>query len=76
MANMTDSGQDTKHRDVRPREVRKGEKLMKKTMDAVCSFLNPFTVETKDQLLILSSGGAASDDVAADVLKAEAVGEH
>ncbi|KAI3389261.1 hypothetical protein SNEBB_009934, partial [Seison nebaliae] len=76
MARMVDSQQDTKHRDVRPAEVRRGEKLVNAIKDAINSFLNPFTVETKDQLLIISSGSAASETVTKDVLKAETIGEQ
>ena len=75
MARMVDSQQDTKHRDVRPTEVKRGEKLVNAAKDAINSFLNPFAIDTKDQLLIISSGSAASETVTKDVLGAEAVGK-
>lgn len=49
---------------------------MKRSIDAVCSFLNPFAVETNDRLLIVSSEGAASDDIAADILNDEFIGQQ
>jgi len=68
------STEGTKHRDVRPAEVLKSEKLVSRTQEAVESFLNPFSVDNKDQLLILSSGAAASEDVQKDVLRSEQTG--
>uniref|UniRef100_UPI00358E53D5 uncharacterized protein n=3 Tax=Myxine glutinosa TaxID=7769 RepID=UPI00358E53D5 len=77
MANMlADSGEGMKHRDVRPTEILRSEKNVVKTCEAIESFLNPFDVETKDKLLILSSGAAASDDVVKDVLAAENLGRR
>ncbi len=37
---MTDNSDGSQHRDVRPRENRKGEWLVKKATDALNSFLN------------------------------------
>ena len=71
---MADSSQSTTHHSVRPTEIKKGERLVMDTTDAINSFLNPFDPEAKDQLLILLSGSAASDDVAKDVLNAEELG--
>jgi hypothetical protein len=49
---------------------------VRKASDAVKSFINPFDVETKDQLVILSSGAAASVDIVNDVLRAENAGRY
>jgi len=76
MARMVASLHDTKHRDVRPTEVRRGEKLVNAAKDAINSFLNPFAIDTKDQLLIISSGSAASETVTKDVLEAEAIAKQ
>lgn len=73
MADMQQSnGHD--HRDMRPTEIARSQRNTTKTIEAIQSFLIPFTVDTKDKLLILSSGQAASDDVEHDVLKADKVG--
>ena len=77
MADMlSGSTEGIKHRDLRPAEVLKSEKLVCRTMEAVESFLNPFTVDSPDQLLILSSGAAASLAVQKDVLRAEQAGRE
>ena len=47
-----------KHKDLRPAEVKRGEKLVNKTVDAVKSFLNPFDVPEETKLYCLSSGAA------------------
>ena len=60
----------------RPAEVKKGEKLVNKTVDAVKSFLNPFDVPEKTKLYCLSSGAATSSDIEIDVLRAEKAGEE
>ena len=65
-----------KHRDHRPTEIKKSEREVKKTKDAINSFLNPFSIENKDELIVLSSGAAASSDISADVLAADTKGEQ
>ena len=50
--------------------------MVRDTTDVINRFLNPFNPEAKDQLLILSSGSAASDDVAKKVLNAEEIGQQ
>ena len=76
MADMlSGTATETKHHELRPAEILKSEKLVTRTMEAVESFLNPFEVESKDHLLIVSSGAAASDEVQKDVLRAEQAGK-
>ena len=67
-----------KHKDLRPEEVKKEEKLVNKTVDAVKSFLNPFHVseETKLKVYCLSSAAATSSDIEIEVLRAEKAGEE
>ena len=60
MADMLTPTDGGKHRDARPAEILKSEKLVSKAQDAVRSFLNPFSSDCKENLLILSSGAAAS----------------
>ena len=62
------------HRDMRPTEINRSQRNTAKTIVAVQSFLNPFTVDTKNKLLILSSGQAATDEIEKDVLSADSVG--
>ena len=74
LAGMTVLTENHIHRSTRPAEIR-SEKHVKKAKEAVCNFLNPFDVEAKYQLLILSSGAVASAEVKRDVLNAETLGE-
>ena len=76
MADMLTPTDGGKHRDARPAEILKSEKLVSKAQDAVRSFLNPFSSDCKENLLILSSGAAASVEVQRDVLRAEAAGKE
>ena len=77
MADMVCSNPgDSKHRDTHQAEIHRSEKCVKKAQEAVNSFINPFSLETKDQLVILSSGAAASADVTVDVLRAEAADQE
>ena len=73
---MTDSAENPTHRSTRPFEVKKTEESVQKARDAMCNFLNPYDVDTKDQLLILSSGAAATSEVERDVLNAEILGQR
>ena len=76
MLNLADmqKSESHEHRDLRPTEIVRSQRNTEKVIEAVQSFLNPFTVDTKDKLLILSSGKAATQDVEHDVLRAEEVG--
>ena len=76
MLNIADMQQSEshEHRDLRPTEITRSQMNTTKTIEAIRSFLNPFTVDIKDKLLILSSGQAATDDIESDVLRAEKVG--
>ena len=75
MANMGSKSLEGKqHRDLRPTEVLKSTLQVKKVKDAVTNFMDPFNTKNKDELIVLSSGAAAADDIAADVLSAEEKG--
>ena len=77
MANILSDGRtDAKHRDTRPVEIQRSEDNVKKAQQAVTSFINPFDLEIKNELLILSSGAAASAYIAHDVLRAEKAGKE
>ena len=75
MADMQESGAND-HRDLSTSEIKKSEKYTSSTMEAIESFLNPFTIGNKDKLYILSSGQAATEDIAKDVLRADDVGKE
>ena len=69
MADMlTESNGSRKHKDMRPTEVKKSERKVQQTMEAVNSFINPFDVPDKDKLYSLSSGAAAPPHVEAYVM--------
>lgn len=76
MADMlSGTAAETKHHELRPAEMLKSEKLVRKTIEAVESFLNPFELGSTDNLFILSSGAAVSAEVQRDVLRAEQAGK-
>ncbi|KAK6184936.1 hypothetical protein SNE40_007284 [Patella caerulea] len=62
------------HRDNRPVEKQRGEKQVIRTVAAIQSFINPFTILDKTKLYCLSSGAPASLQVTTDVLKADDAG--
>ncbi len=71
---LSESVGDRKHKDLRPAEVNKGEKKVRRAIEAVNSFINPFDVPIKNKLYSLSSGAAAPPDVMKDVLRADRAG--
>ena len=64
------------HRDHRPTEIIRSQKFTLRAIEAIQSFLSPFEVDSQDKLVILSSGQAATDEIAKDVLRAEEVGKN
>ena len=77
MADMlTDRQSGTMHRDVRPAEILKSEKCVRKAKEAVESFIIPFIVDDQDKLISLSSGAAATEIIATDVLGTEKSGKE
>ena len=72
---MTDGcNEEGTHRDLRRREIQKSESAVQATVDALNSFVNPFTVSDKDHLYTISSGQKVPDDVETDVTSAESLG--
>ena len=76
LAGMVDTSDDVSHRDTRAREKIKSERCVENTVDALRSFLNPFTVTDKEHLYSLSSGRRMPDDVEKDVLNADKRGQE
>ena len=44
------------HRELRPIEIKKSKETMNKTVEAVKSFVNPFTIEEKENLYNIEFG--------------------
>ena len=55
--------------------MKRSQKYVQKTTDAILGFNDPFSVET-DQLVVLSSGAIVPEEVTSDVLRAEIVGKE
>ena len=64
-----------RHRDLRPIEVKKGELAIQSTIEAVQSFVNPFSISDKEHLYSISSGMKVPTDIETDVMRAEEIGE-
>ena len=64
-----------KHCELEKAEIRKSEDAVQRTMSAIKSFTNPFTIPDKDHLYSLACGAPVSPEVEVDVLRAEAVGK-
>ena len=76
MADMLSGSEEgSHHRDVRPTEIRNSEISVSKTVNAIQSFLNPFSVEDESKLYNISSGAPAPILIEVDVLRAEKVGK-
>lgn len=64
-----------RHRELEAAEIKKSEAAVQRTVTAIHSFTNPFTIPNKECLYSLASGAAAAAAVDVDVLRAEAVGK-
>ena len=67
--------EDTAHKDLRPSEIRRGEEYLQTLITAFHNFINPFEVGINKDLFCISSGARAPDEIANDILNAEAVGK-
>lgn len=75
MAEMGDKSLEGKqHRDLRPTEVLKYVLKVKKAKYSINNFMNQFNIGNKNELIVISSGAAAAEDIAADVLSAKEKG--
>ena len=72
---LTESNEGDKHKDLRPSEIKRNEKCVQNTTEAIKGFLNPFDVDDQDKVHGLSSGAPATDEIEDDVLCAEKGGE-
>ena len=75
LRNDPDCHKGGKHREIWPAEIKKGEDAVKKTISAIKSFTNPFTISDKDKLYSIASGASVSGEIEKDVLGAEDAGK-
>ncbi|XP_068234747.1 uncharacterized protein [Palaemon carinicauda] len=64
-----------KHRELEKEEIKKSEDAVQRTIAAIRSFTNPFSLADKDHLYSLASGAPASE-VELDVLRAKKAGKE
>ena len=77
MADMlTDSESSTWHRDRRPAEIQKSDRLVCETQEAIFGSTNPFTIADKDNIYCITSGARVPQDHENDILSAELRGKQ
>ena len=72
---QTESPGGRKHKDLRPAQILKSERMVQRTITAIDGFLNPFDVPDETKLYCISSGAPAPPEITSDVLRAEELGE-
>lgn len=72
MMGSCDTGMN--HRDIRPAEKGRGERLVSQAVDTIENFVNPFDMDSQDNLVCISSGVPVSSEIVNDVLRAEQAG--
>ena len=76
MADMLcDSESGSRHRDLRPVEIQRSDQEVSATIDAICGFMDPFSLEENNALYCLSSGTRVPTENEDDILRAEAKGK-
>ena len=68
-------GEGGKHRDLRAPEIVRSEVLVENVIDAVESFVNPFSISERESLFNLSSGAKVNEEIEKDILNAEEFGK-
>ena len=63
------------HNDLKKSEIIHSEERVRKVMDAIQNFIDPFSIEDKHSLYCLSSGLPTPTDVETDLLEAEKYGK-
>ena len=69
------SNKSSAHKELRPSQMKTSESNVKKVVDAICGFTNPFEVENRDELYCLSSGIPANSTVSDNLLQATDLGK-
>lgn len=64
-----------RHRELCQSEMTRSEEAVKRVMDVICNFTNPWTVHDKSRLYSLASGAPMPIDVEIDVMRADQVGK-
>jgi hypothetical protein len=76
MIDDPESPKDGKQHELQAAQIRKSEEAVQRTMAAIQSFTNPFTITDKDHLYSIASGAPSSMEVELHVLRAEALGNE
>ena len=63
------------HKDLRRKNLKVGYRLVEQTIDAIHSYVSPFSLPNDDKLYCLSSGSPAPSVVETDILRADMVGK-
>ena len=72
---LSESPEDTKHKDLCQSEIQKSEKSVLATCESINTFVNPFAVEDKNRLYCISSGVPVPSDIGRDVMRAKEAGK-
>ena len=64
-----------KHRDIEVSQIKKSENAVKKIMEAISHFTNPWRIANKDRLYCLASEAPVSEEIEKDVLRADVLGK-
>ena len=65
-----------KHRKLEAAEIKKSEEAVQRTLTAIKTFTDPFSITDKDRLYNITSGAPVSPEVEIDVLRADTAGKE
>ena len=75
MINDPECPKSGKHRDLEAAQIKKSEHAVKKIMEAILHFTNPWKIADKERLYCLASGAPVSEEIEIDILRADELGE-
>ena len=64
-----------KHRDLEASQIKKNECAVKKIMEAISHFTNPWKIVDKEKLYCLASGAPVSKEIEKYILRADELGK-
>ena len=64
-----------KHCDLEASHIKKSECAVKKVMEAISHFTNPWKIPDKERLYCLSSGASIPQEIEVDILRADELGK-
>ena len=64
-----------KYRDLKASQIKKSECAVKKVMEAISHFTNPWKIPDKERLCCLSSGAPIPQEIEVDILRADELGK-